>query len=111
MRHLQIETGSEVRDVTSPGRRTHPPLAAPGAENGLCQLTQSQSVHCVTKTPSSTALTPMIAAFARGRRPPIQVSARKNGKTTRPKRGSERSGHRELGSLSGSAKRSAEKTP
>jgi hypothetical protein len=43
--------------------------------------------------------------------PPIVASARKNGKTTSPNRGSERSGQRELGTLSGIARLTAAKSP
>src|SRR5215211_1959938 len=73
--------------------------------------TQFHSAHCVTKTPRRIALQPTMAACARAWRPPSQASARKNGNTTSPKRGSERSGQRELGALSGSARLTAAKSP
>ena len=47
----------------------------------------------------------------RAGRPPSAASARKNGKTTRPKRGRDSSGQRSLGTLSGSARLSAAKSP
>src|SRR5439155_22053298 len=58
--------------------------------------THCQSAHWVTAMPSNKALHATIAVWTRGR-PPSTASARKNGNTTRPKRGSDSSGHRELG--------------
>src|SRR5919204_527655 len=55
------------------------------------QLTHCQRDHCTTATPSSMALVATIALWMRGR-PPTDASARKNGKSTSPKRGSESSG-------------------
>src|SRR5204862_7410079 len=75
-------------------------------EVGRRQATHCHSAHCDTATPSMIALTPTIAVWTRGR-PPRAASARKKGKTTRPKRGSERSGQRKLGMLSGTARLSA----
>ena len=77
-----------------------------GVEVGRRQATHCHSAHCDTATPSMIALTPTIAVWTRGR-PPRAASARKKGKTTRPKRGSERSGQRKLGMLSGTARLSA----
>src|SRR5207247_10880567 len=59
--------------------------------------TQSHNAHCVTKTPSSSELTATIAVCARGLRPPIQASARKNAKPTSPTRGRESKGQRQHG--------------
>ena len=63
-----------------------------------------------TETPSRIELTATIAVCARGR-PPSTASARKSGKIVRPKRGSESSGQRSLGTLSGIARLSAANSP
>src|SRR5439155_18781019 len=74
------------------------------------QATHCQSAHWTVTTPSRRALTATIAVWSRGR-PPRAASARKNGKTTSPKRGSESSGQRLLGTLSGIARLTAQKSP
>ena len=55
-------------------------------------------------------LTTTIAVCTRGR-PPSTASARKSGKIVSPKRGSESSGHRSLGTLSGIARLRAANSP
>ena len=60
--------------------------------------------------PRRSALIDTIAVWTRGR-PPIVARARKSGKIPSPSRGSERSGQRSLGMLSGIARLSAEKRP
>src|SRR4029453_8650888 len=72
--------------------------------------THCQSAHCATETPSSSELTATIAVWARGR-PPMTARARKSGKMVRPKRGSESSGQRSLGTLSGIARLTAANSP
>src|SRR4029077_3734322 len=72
--------------------------------------THCQSAHWATETPSSSELTATIAVCARGRTPKT-ASARKSGKIVSPKRGSESSGQRSLGTLSGIARLSAAKRP
>src|SRR5438128_3040960 len=74
-----------------------------GVELRRRQATHCHSAHCEAETPSMIALTPTIAVCTRGR-PPRAASARKNGKTTTPKRGRESSGQRSLGMLSGTAR-------
>ena len=51
-----------------------------------------------------------MAVCARGR-PPSAASARKSGKIVSPKRGSESSGQRSLGTLNGMARLTAAKSP
>src|SRR4029453_7403624 len=72
--------------------------------------THCQRAHCATDTPSSGALPARSAGWARGL-PPTTASARKSGKIVRPKRGSESSGQRSLGTLSGIARLTAAKSP
>src|SRR5438477_3054474 len=61
------------------------------------QATHCHNAHCTTATPSRSELQATMAVWARGRPVVIAASARKSGKITSPKRGSDSSGQRELG--------------
>ena len=64
---------------------------------GRAQPTHCHNAHCTTATPSRSELHATRAVCARGRPVVIAASARNSGKITNPKRGSDRSGQRELG--------------
>src|SRR2546423_14590443 len=84
------------REEGEPQHERREPRASHAHSLRPVHATHCQSVHWTTATPSSSALQATIAVCTRGR-PPITASARKNGKTTRPNRGKESSGQRELG--------------
>ncbi len=71
-------------------RDQHPDQREPGGELAL-HATQLKVTHSTTATPRRSALTATIAECTRGRAP-IDASTTKKGKTTSPRRGSERSG-------------------
>src|SRR5581483_3097460 len=95
-----------LRPLSARGRREQEDRR----EGGRGYATHCQSAHCTIATPRSIELIATSAVCMRGR-PPSAARARKNGKTTSPNRGSESSGQRELGTLSGIARLSAANSP
>src|SRR6185437_4149710 len=75
------------------------------------QATHCHRAHCTVVTPRKRALSERIAVCNLGRPPATEASARKNGKSTSPNRGIERSGQRLLGTLSGTARLTAQNRP
>ncbi len=90
-RGSQLGNGIRKRDQRSV--RVH----GDGVQLGGVHATHCQSAHCTTAMPSSSALQATIAVWSRGRPAVSAASARKSGKITRPNRGSDSSGQRELG--------------
>ncbi len=91
-------------------RQPAPTTTSAGGDRRRVYATHCHRAHCATETPRSSALTATIAVWTRPFRP-SQASARKNGNTTRPNRGSDSSGQRSLGTLSGIARLAAQKSP
>jgi hypothetical protein len=87
----QRRDGVRERDERSIG------IERDGVELGRVHATHCHNAHWTTAMPRKNALHATTAACARGRPSVSAARARKKGKITRPNRGSESSGQRELG--------------